>query len=56
VTTPDLIAIEFGARALLTLIVVIDPAGLVPVFVSLAGRRSPEVQASIARRRGWRAS
>jgi multiple antibiotic resistance protein len=29
---------------------VIDPAGLVPVFLSLAGRRSPEVQAIIARR------
>jgi multiple antibiotic resistance protein len=50
VSAADLIALEFGARALLTLFVVIDPAGLVPVFVSLAGRRSPEVQASIARR------
>jgi multiple antibiotic resistance protein len=46
--SPELL--EFGARALLTLFVVIDPAGLVPVFVSLAGRRSPQVQASIARR------
>jgi len=36
--------------ALLTLFVVIDPAGLVPVFISLAGGRSPQVQASIARR------
>jgi multiple antibiotic resistance protein len=50
VTSSDLVALEFGAKALLTLIVVIDPAGLVPVFVSLAGRRSPEVQANIARR------
>lgn len=46
----ELVALEFGARALLTLFVVIDPAGLVPVFVSLAGNRSPQVQASIARR------
>jgi multiple antibiotic resistance protein len=46
--TPE--QVDFGARALLTLFVVIDPAGLVPVFVSLAGRRSPQVQASIARR------
>jgi multiple antibiotic resistance protein len=50
VTSSELIAVEFGARALLTLFVVIDPAGLVPVFVSLAGSRSPQVQASIARR------
>jgi multiple antibiotic resistance protein len=50
VNSSDLIAVDFGARALLTLFVVIDPAGLVPVFVSLAGARSPQVQASIARR------
>jgi len=50
VNDSQLIAFEFGARALLTLFVVIDPAGLVPVFVSLAGARSPQVQASIARR------
>ena len=49
-TSPELIAFEFGARALLTLFVVIDPAGLVPVFVSLAGARTPHVQANIARR------
>ncbi len=42
--------LEFGLKALLTLIVVIDPAGLVPVFVSLAGERSAKVQATIARR------
>jgi len=50
VTAPDLLALEFGARALLTLFVVIDPAGLVPVFISLAGTRTPQVQANIARR------
>jgi multiple antibiotic resistance protein len=50
VISPELITFEFGARALLTLIVVIDPAGLVPVFVSLAGGRPASVQASIARR------
>lgn len=49
-TSPELIAFDFGARALLTLFVVIDPAGLVPVFVSLAGGRSPQAQANIARR------
>lgn len=46
----DSIVFEFGARALLTLFVVIDPAGLVPVFVSLAGGRPAQVQAGIARR------
>jgi multiple antibiotic resistance protein len=50
VTSPELMAFDFGARALLTFFVVIDPAGLVPVFVSLAGGRSPQVQATIARR------
>jgi multiple antibiotic resistance protein len=50
VISMDGIAFEFVARALLTLIVVIDPAGLVPVFVSLAGGRPSSVQASIARR------
>jgi len=50
VISPELVAFDFGARALLTLFVVIDPAGLVPVFVSLAGGRSPQAQASIARR------
>lgn len=46
----DLDPLEFGIRALLTLFVVIDPAGLVPVFVSLAGRRTADAQARIARR------
>jgi len=50
VISSELFAFEFGVRALLTLFVVIDPAGLVPVFVSLAGGRSPQAQASIARR------
>lgn len=46
----DATSLEFGLKALLTMFVVIDPAGLVPVFVSLAGGRSAEVQATIARR------
>ena len=46
----DAASLEFVLKALLTLFVVIDPAGLVPVFVSLAGERSAEVQATIARR------
>jgi multiple antibiotic resistance protein len=50
VISSELVAFDFGARALVTLFVVIDPAGLVPVFVSLAGGRSPQAQASIARR------
>jgi len=48
----DTASLEFGLKALLTLFVVIDPAGLVPVFVSLAGGRPARVQASIARRIG----
>ena len=46
----DTASLEFGLRALLTLFIVIDPAGLVPVFVSLAGGRPAKVQATIARR------
>ena len=46
----DSASLEFGLKALLTLFVVIDPAGLVPVFVSLAGGRSAGIQATIARR------
>ncbi len=46
----DTASLEFGLKALLTLFIVIDPAGLVPVFVSLADGRSAKVQATIARR------
>lgn len=45
-----MVPFDFGVRALVTLFVIIDPAGLVPVFVSLAGGRSAEVQTGIARR------
>ncbi len=41
---------EFALKALLTLFVVIDPIGLVPMFVALAGTRSAETRAAIARR------
>ncbi len=41
---------EFTVKALLTLFVVIDPVGLVPIFVALAGARSAGTQSSIARR------
>jgi multiple antibiotic resistance protein len=50
VSWPDAATIDFGIRALLTLFVVVDPVGLVPVFVTLAGNRSPNAQAAIARR------
>ena len=46
----DAAAVEFGLKALLTLFVVIDPTGLVPVFVSLAGARTSQAQETIARR------
>lgn len=41
---------EFVIRVLLTLFVVMDPIGLVPVFVSLAGRQPVPAQRSIALR------
>jgi multiple antibiotic resistance protein len=50
VTTFELPSPEFAARALLSLLVVVDPAGLVPAFISAAGTRSSETQRSIARR------
>jgi multiple antibiotic resistance protein len=37
-------------RTFLTLFVVIDPIGLAPIFVTLAGDRSPKEQVKIARR------
>jgi multiple antibiotic resistance protein len=48
--TIELPSIEFAARAFLSLLVVVDPAGLVPAFISAAGSRSATVQRSIARR------
>lgn len=39
-----------AAKALLTLFVVMDPVGLAPVFVALAGRRSADDQIRMARR------
>jgi multiple antibiotic resistance protein len=40
----------FLARAFLTLLVVIDPVGLMPIFISLAGKYTPAQQDQIARR------
>ena len=40
--------IEFGFKSFLTLLVVIDPIGLVPVFLALAGSKPSHVQHRIA--------
>jgi len=42
--------IELALRTFLTLFVVIDPVGVVPVFMALAGHRPPHAQARIARK------
>ena len=47
---PPRASLELGLKALVTLYVVINPAGLAAGFVSLAGERSAKVQATIARR------
>jgi multiple antibiotic resistance protein len=44
------VTIDAALQALLTLFVVIDPVGLVPVFVGLVGERSQAVQRATARR------
>jgi multiple antibiotic resistance protein len=49
-TIAHLIQVPFLAKAFLTLFVVIDPIGLVPLFITLTRDRSAEEQAQIARR------
>jgi multiple antibiotic resistance protein len=44
------VTIDVGLQTLLTLFVVIDPVGLVPVFIALVGTRSSAAQRSTARR------
>jgi multiple antibiotic resistance protein len=44
------VTLDAALQAFLTLFVVIDPVGLVPVFVALVGDRSVAVQRSTARR------
>jgi multiple antibiotic resistance protein len=41
--------LAFISRAFLTLFVVLDPIGLVPIFITLAGHHSPKVQMRIIR-------
>jgi multiple antibiotic resistance protein len=41
---------ELALRSFLTLFVVIDPIGVVPVFMGLAGHRPPAAQARVARK------
>ncbi len=40
----------FAAQAFLTMFVIIDPPGLAPIFISVAGDRPPEVQRHVARK------
>lgn len=40
----------FAAQAFLTLFVIVDPPGLAPIFISLAGDRSPQAQRHLARK------
>lgn len=42
--------IEFAAKAFLTLFVLIDPIGLIPLFLGLVGARSYQEQKKIALR------
>jgi multiple antibiotic resistance protein len=40
----------FAAQAFLTMFVIIDPPGLAPIFISVAGDRDPETQRRVARK------
>jgi len=40
----------FAAQAFVTMFVIIDPPGLAPIFISVAGDRAPEAQRHLARK------
>jgi multiple antibiotic resistance protein len=46
----QLIPIAFVTKAFVTLFVIIDPIGLVPLFIALVNKRTPEEQTQIAQR------
>ena len=42
--------LAFAAQAFVTMFVIIDPPGLAPIFISVAGDRTPEAQRHLARK------
>ncbi|MGA0857306.1 MAG: MarC family protein, partial [Candidatus Nanopelagicales bacterium] len=44
----EFIDIAFFGSALLTLLVIMDPPGVVPIFLALAGKKSPKEKSSLA--------
>jgi len=42
--------LAFAAQAFLTMFVIVDPPGLAPIFISVVGDRSPDIQRHVARK------